>query len=170
MKGLTSTLADELQLLGEIQPGGDDELPELEYTPTTPEEETAVEGERGGEVPQQQVEGIQRDERDEMYEEDHPPLSDAADSNCRGPFGDSDVPGAHEAGDFTMEGELEIMYGNGEQREAMFREAEIYEERRRQREQQEGTGEDVYGECRVTRAIYYTNELGGTQFLHEHGG
>lgn len=30
-------MQDELQLLGTIQPGGVDELPELEYTPTTPE-------------------------------------------------------------------------------------------------------------------------------------
>lgn len=75
--------------------------------------------------------------------EEYPPPSDASDSDCRGPFGDSHIPGAYEYGEFSREDEIEIMYGNREERERMFREVEEIEERRRQREQQEGTAEDV---------------------------
>ena len=88
-----------------------------------------------------------------MDMEEYPPPSDAADSDCRGPHGDSHIPGAYEAGDLTREEEMEIMYGNREERERLFREADEIErqgreaqreidEMIRQREQARGS-EDV---------------------------
>ena len=78
---------------------------------------------------------------------------DAADSDCRGPHGDSHIPGAYEAGDLTREEEMEVMYGNREERQRLVREAdEILRQERearrevnemiRQREQARGS-EDV---------------------------
>ena len=135
-------MQDELQLLGEIVPGEGDELPDLDYLPTTPEDEVVAGGEQDGEVQQQVGEEGQRGEADDGSEEHYPPPSDAADSDCRGPHGDSHVPRVFELGDFTPEEELEIMYGNREQREEMLREVEMCEEQRRQQEQEEGA-EDV---------------------------
>ena len=43
-------------------------------------------------------------------------MSDAADSDCGRPFGDRHIPGAYEAGDFSPQKELEIMYGSREER------------------------------------------------------
>ena len=143
-KRFNEYMQDELQLLGKIRPGDDDKLPDLDYVPTTPEDEVAAGGEQDGEVPQQVGEEGQHGEADDGSEEHYPPPSDAADSDCRGPFGDSHVPTVFELGDFTPEEELEIMYGNREEREAMFREIDMYDEQRRQREQQGEEGrEDV---------------------------
>ena len=133
-------MQDELQLLGEILPGEGDEVSDLDYLPTTPEDEAAAGGEQDGEVAQQIGEEGQRDEGEEQ--EHYPVPSDAGDSDERGPHGDSHVPRVFELGDFTPEEEFEIMYGNREQREAMFREIEMQEEQSRQREQQQGA-EDV---------------------------
>ena len=78
---------DELQLLGTIQPGGD-ELPDLEYTPTTLEDEVMEGTEQTGEVQRQTGEEGQRGEEREEEEEEHYPIpSDAGDSDDRGPFG-----------------------------------------------------------------------------------
>ena len=44
-----------------------------------------------------------------MDMEEYPPPSDAADSDCRGPHGDSHIPGAYEAGDLTREEEFDAM-------------------------------------------------------------
>ena len=136
-------MQDELQLLGEILPGEGDGLPDLDYLPTTPEDEVAAGGEQDGEVPQRVGEEGQHGEADEGSEERYPPPSDAADSDCRGPYGDSHVPRVFELGDFSPEEELEIMYGTREEREAMFREIEMCDEQMRQQEQQEGNTEDV---------------------------
>ena len=81
---------DELQLLGTIQPGGD-ELPDLEYTPTTPEDEVIEGTEQTGEVQQQVGEEGQRGEEQEEEEHYRAP-SDAGDSDDRGPFGDNHIP------------------------------------------------------------------------------
>ena len=77
-------MQDELQLLGEILPGEGDGLPDLDYLPTTPEDEVAAGGEQDGEVPQRVGEEGQHGEADEGSEERYPPPSDAADSDCRG--------------------------------------------------------------------------------------
>ena len=145
-------LPEELQPAGGQQ--GGNEAQDCDYSPTTPEEEVGATGD-GQEVQQQQQIGeIQPgDGGEEMDMEEYPPPSDAADSDCRGPHGDSHIPGAYEAGDLTREEQMEMMYGNREDRERLFREAdEIVRQGReaqrevdemiRQREQARGS-EDV---------------------------
>ena len=114
----------------------------MDYLLTTPEDEVAAGREQDDEVARQVGEEGQRGEGEEQEGEHHPVPSDAGDSDDRGPHGDSHVPRVFELGDFTPEEEFEIMYGNKEQREAMFREVEMQEEQSRQREQEEGA-EDV---------------------------
>ena len=108
-------MQDEPQLLGEFLLGEGDGLPDLDYLPTTPEDEVAAGGEQDGEVPQRVGEEGQHGEADEGSEEHYPPSSDAVDSDCRGPYGDSHVPRVFELGDFSPEEELEIMYGTREE-------------------------------------------------------
>ena len=144
-------LPEELQPAGGQQ--GGNEAQDCDYSPTTPEEEVGATRD-GQEVQQQQQIGeIQPGEGEEIDMEEYPPPSDAADSDCRGPHGDSHIPGAYEAGDLTREEQMEVMYGNREERERLIREAdEIVRQGReaqrevdemiRQREQARGS-EDV---------------------------
>lgn len=128
---------DELQLLGTLQPGGD-ELPELEYTPTTPQDEVGEGVDQTGEVQQQTGEEGQREEGSEEHS---PPPSDAADSGCRGPFGDSHIPRALEYGSWTPQEEFELMFGTRDLMdshiEAAYQEIQGYQELEELREQQE---------------------------------
>ena len=141
-------MEDELQLpgigrIGEIQPGGEEvPEPDSDYLPTTPEEEVTAEGgvqsQQAVQVQQVQQRGEegQRDGEGEMDVEEYPPPSDAADSDCRGPYGDSHIPGVYETGGMTREDEMDIMYGNREQREALLREADEIERRGREAQQE----------------------------------
>ena len=101
-------MQDELQLLGEIQPGEGDEVPDLDYVPTTPEDEVAAGGEQDGEVAQQIGEEGQRGE--EQEEDEHYPIpSGAGDSDDRGSFGDNHIPRVF--GDWTPQEERELVFG-----------------------------------------------------------
>ena len=119
---------DELQLLGTIQPGGD-ELPDLEYTPTTPEEEVMEGTEQTGEVQQQTGEEGQHGEEQEGSEEHYPTPSDAGDSDDRGRFGDNHIPRV--LGDWTPEEEMELVLGTREQQEEALREIREHDRQRR---------------------------------------
>ena len=110
-KNFNESRQDELQLLGTIKPGGD-ELPDLEYTPTTPEDEVMEGTEQTGEVQQQTGEEEQRGEAQEGSEEHYPIPSDAGDSDDRGPFGDNHIPPVF--GDWTPEEEMELVFGTRE--------------------------------------------------------
>ena len=131
---------------------GENEAQDCDYSPTTPEDEVqTIEPEQRARP--RQIGEIQPGDGDEgMDMEEYPPPSDAADSDDRGPHGDRHVPGAYEAGDLTREDEMEVMYGNREERERLFREAdEIVRQGReaqrevdemiRQREQARGSGD-----------------------------
>eukprot|EP00434_Breviolum_minutum_P013358 symbB.v1.2.011770.t1/scaffold750.1/size323489/22 len=131
---------------------GENEAQDCDYSPTTPEDEVqTIEPEQRARP--RQIGEIQPGDGDEgMDMEEYPPPSDAADSDDRGPHGDRHVPGAYEAGDLTREEEMEVMYGNREERERLFREAdEIVRQGReaqrevdemiRQREQARGSGD-----------------------------
>ena len=109
------------------------EAPDCDYSPTSPEEEGGT-TEVGQGLQRQQIGDIQPGDGDEgMDVEEYPPPSDAADSDCRGPYGDSHIPGAYEfGGDMSREDEIEIMYGNREERERLFREADEIERRGRE--------------------------------------
>ena len=149
-------LPEELQPAGGQQEGQqvENEAQDCDYSPTTPEEEVGATRDGQGVQQQQQIGEIQPGDGDEgMDMEEYPPPSDAADSDCRGPHGDSHIPGAYEAGDLTREEQMEVMYGNREERERLFREADEVErqgreaqreidEMIRQREQARGS-EDV---------------------------
>ena len=106
-------LPEELQPAG-AQHGGN-EVPDCDYSPTTPKDEEEAIG--VGQRVQQQIGEIQPGDGEEgMDMEENPPPSDAADLDCREPHGDSHIPGAYEAGDLTREEEMEVMYGNREER------------------------------------------------------
>eukprot|EP00434_Breviolum_minutum_P036030 symbB.v1.2.031909.t1/scaffold3757.1/size50859/1 len=106
-------LPEELQPAG-AQHGGN-EVPDCDYSPTTPKDEEEAIG--VGQRVQQQIAEIQPGDGEEgMDMEENPPPSDAADLDCREPHGDSHIPGAYEAGDLTREEEMEVMYGNREER------------------------------------------------------
>ena len=83
---------------------------------------------------------------------EHPPASDAADSDCRGPFGDSHIPGAYEAGDLTMEDELEIMYGDREH----GKERQCLERLKRLRKEDDEKNNKQYLKMLTWRAKNYT--------------
>ena len=120
-------MQNELQLLGEILPGEGDEVPDLDYVPTTPEDEVAAGGEQDGEVARQVGEEGERGEDDQ--EEHYPVPSDAGDSDDRGPFGDNHIPRVF--GDWTPEEERELVFGTREQQEEALREI-------RERDQERG--------------------------------
>ena len=123
-------MQDKLQLLGTVQPGGVDELPELEYT--------AILHLRRKWQQQQAGEEGQRGEEEES-EAHYPPPNDAADSDCRALFGDSQIPG----GDFTLQEQFELMHGRRDQAEAAYQEIQEYQVLDELREERESARGDV---------------------------
>ena len=89
------------ELPGEVEPQRN-EVSDGDYLPTSAEEEGGATADGPGRQQPQQIGEIQPGSGDEgMDVEEHPPPSDTADSDCRGPHGDSHIPGAHKFGDMT---------------------------------------------------------------------